>query len=219
MNYIVNENFKYSSGFTVKSENVLTAINNSNNTLLHNPANLYKTVDLKTTSAILGALFCSCLADSIPEAIVNPIEKGHPDIIPENGKSATEEELRNFPYGLEIKTTVGNVKTGAKLQPGENRLHSLTGITWQAHHQEVKELMGIIWDFDNAFNDFNYPIITGIYFAANLTLDDWGAISGTTGRNTKVCGMTASGRLKMVNGWIAVHTKYYEKYNKLLGKT
>ncbi len=186
---------------------------------MNNPVNLYQTVDLKTISAILGALFCGSLATVIEDAIVNPIEKGHPNIIPAHGQNATEEQLRNYPFGLEIKTTVGNIKTGKKLQHGDNRLDYITGITWQAHHQEVKELMGIIWDFDNDYNNFNYPIITGVYFTSNLTENDWGAISGTTGRNTKVCGMTSSGRVKMGNGLVAVHEKYHQRYEKLLAKT
>jgi hypothetical protein len=83
---------------------------------LRNPENLYRTVDLKTSSAVLGAIFCHCLAQNIDGAIVNPIEKGHPDIVPDSVIRASEEELRNFPLGFEIKTTVGNVKTGSALK-------------------------------------------------------------------------------------------------------
>jgi len=216
MDYLINNDFYYTSGFSINTDNIVKAVFESNETIRKNPANLYRTIDLKTTSSIIGAIYCGCLAQNIIGAIINPIEKGHPDIIPENGHNATEAELRNYPYGLEIKTTVGNVKTGASLRPGQNRLQFLTGITWQAHHQEVRELMGLIWDFDNQINDFLFPIITGVFFSPNLTLDDWGAISGTTGRNTKVCGMTSTGRAKMKNGWVIIHKKYLEKYNRLL---
>jgi hypothetical protein len=216
MDYLVNGEFKYTSCFSVNADNVIKAVCETNETIVKNPANLYRTIDLKTTSSILGAIYCACLAENIVGAIINPIEKGHPDIIPESGRNATEAELRNYPYGLEIKTTVGNIKTGASLHHGQNRLQFLTGITWQAHHQEVRELMGLIWDFDNLKNDFIFPIITGVFFSSNLVLNDWGAISGTTGRNTKVCGMTSSGRAKMKEGWIVIHKKYIQKYNKLL---
>jgi hypothetical protein len=57
--------------------------------------------------------------------------------------------------------------------------------------------MGIIWDFNNSNNDFVFPMVTGVFFSSDLALEDWGVISGTTGRNTKVCGMTATGRKKM----------------------
>jgi hypothetical protein len=216
MDYQVNSTFKYNSGFSLNSENVISAVLETNKTLLNNPINLYRTVDLKTTSAIIGAVFCGCLANNIKGAIVNPIEKGHPDIVPEIARSATEVELRNYPLGLEIKTTVGNVKTGSVLSAGQNRLDVLTGITWQVHHQEVRELMGLIWDFNSSETNFIFPMVTAVFFSSDLALEDWGAISGTTGRNTKVCGMTATGRTKMKNGWIVIHKKYITKYNQLL---
>jgi len=216
MEYLVNNNFFYSSIFTVTSEQILSAVIDTNKTLLRNPENLYKTLDLKTISSIVGAIFCDRLTNSIDGAIVNPIEKGHPDIVPVNAINATESELRNYPHGLEIKTTVGNVKTGSALKAGDNRLHFITGITWQAHHREVHELMGLIWDFNAISNNFLFPMITGVFFSSDLTNDDWGAISGTTGRNTKVCGMTAKGRHKMKNGWVVIHKDYNQKYNKLL---
>jgi hypothetical protein len=59
-------------------------------------------------------------------------------------------------------------------------------------------------------------MVTGVFFSSDLTLEDWGIISGTTGRNTKVCGMTVTGRTKMKNGWIVIHEKYAIKYNQLL---
>ncbi|MCK5684091.1 hypothetical protein KAJ27_08215 [bacterium] len=216
MSYRINTNFRFSSGFTLNHTNVQNAVNTTNNYLKNFPSHLYITVDLKTSSSIVGALFCSSLAQHIPSAIVNPIEKGHPDIVPTSAANATEEQLRNYPNGLEIKTTVGNIRKGSGLRAGHTRILNLTGITWQAHHQEVRELMSLIWDFANVQDDFNYPMITGVYFSKHLLLEDWGAISGTTGRNTKVCGMKASGRAKMKSGWIMIHENYYERYNQLL---
>jgi len=118
MEYFKNNDFQYTSGFTLNINNVMNAVLETNTAISKNPANLYSTIDLKTTSSIIGAIYCGCLAKNIMGAIINPIEKGHPDIIPENGRNATEAELRNYPYGLEIKTTVGNVKTGASLRHG-----------------------------------------------------------------------------------------------------
>ena len=110
------------------------------------PQSLYTTIDFKTTSAIIGCLFCEELASEVG-AIINPIEKGHPDIVPVAAKSSSEERLRNYPEGIEIKTTIGNIKQGTALRAGERRVEYLTGITWQAHHREVTELMGLAWDF------------------------------------------------------------------------
>ncbi len=57
------------------------------------PFGLFKTIDLKALSGIVGALFASCLAETVG-AIVNPIEKGHPDLIPPKGKNASEAQLK-----------------------------------------------------------------------------------------------------------------------------
>ncbi|MBS1806907.1 MAG: hypothetical protein JST84_01795 [Acidobacteria bacterium] len=136
--------------------------------------------------------------------------------------SATEAQLRNYPQGLEVKVTVGNVKTRADLQPGEPRVTSLTGITWQAHHREVESLLGLVIDFAGApQKGKQFPIITGAFFTDELTANDWGEISGTTGRNTKVTGMRSSGKTKMGLGWVLILEEeiYLTKYARLLGVT
>jgi hypothetical protein len=112
--------------------------------------------------------------------------------------------LRNYPSGLEVKTTIGNIQQGANLRAGVRRVDRITGLTWQAHHQEVGELMGLTWDFAQEHDKFNLPAITGVFYSDQLEATDWGEISGTTGRNTKVCGMKISGRMKMGRGWIAL---------------
>ncbi|AXI52139.1 hypothetical protein C1J04_00080 [Sulfitobacter sp. SK025] len=138
--------------------------------------------------------------------------------MPPSAASATEEQLRKYPEGLEIKCTVGNIQTGANLRAGSSRIEQLTGITWQAHHREVEELMGLIWDFIDDGRSFNYPMITGIFYSDLLNEDDWGKISGTTGRNTKVTGMSASGKQKMGNGWVALldDPRYLDKFKRYL---
>ena len=203
MDYITKDTFKTDCGFEVKSEDIVEAINLTNNILSDLPASLYKSIDFKTTSSVVGSIFCESLASRLG-VMVNPIEKGHPDIIPSSGKDASEAELRNFPQGLEVKTTIGSIETGANLRAGVKRIDKLTGITWQAHHQEVKNLLGLTWDFTNEKNTFNYPAITGAFYGQELSKDDSGKVSGTTGRNTKVCGMKVSGKQKMGNGWVAV---------------
>ena len=180
------------------------------------PDALYKSIDLKTTSAMIGALFCSKLADYIEGAIVNPIEKGNPDIVPCSAKNCTEEELRTYPYGVEVKVTVGGVKKGSNLSHGDSRLDYLSSIVWQAHHREGKELLGLVWDYRNEARGFSFPMITAAYFADSLEESDWGKISGTTGRNTKVTAMLASGLKKMGRGQIIVCEECEEKYQQLL---
>lgn len=217
MNYKIDNQFFIHVGFSVNSQNIHEAITRTNALLKDLPSTLFRSIDYKTTSAMIGAIYCDTLA-SLTGAIVNPIEKGHPDIIPPNAVGAPEEQLRRYPEGLEIKCTVGNIEQGANLRAGETRIGKLTGVTWQAHHREVKELLGLVWDFVNDGHTFNYPAITGAFYSDCLEENDWGAISGTTGRNTKVSGMKASGKQKMGAGWVSLidEPAYLERYRALL---
>ena len=217
MQYLLKDNFEINPGFKVTGKTILEAVQCTNTVMQSLPSTLFKAIDYKTTSAMLGAIFCQNIAN-ITDSIVNPIEKGHPDIIPKYGKNCTEEELRSFSEGLEIKCTIGGITKGANLRAGESRIDCLTGITWQAHHREVKQLLGVVWDFLFEVDEFCYPTITGSFYTDNLIQDDWGAISGTTGKNTKVTGLKASGKQKLGEGWvlIAQDQRYINKYTKYL---
>ena len=217
MKYKTNKKFAINCGFLVTGDSICSTIEHTNKILSDLPATLYKSIDYKTTSAMIGAIFCDSLTLFV-DAIVNPIEKGHPDLVPNDAKDCTEEQLRNYPNGLEIKCTVGNITTGANLRAGQIRIQNLTGITWQAHHREVSELLGLIWDFVDDDKTFNFPAITGAFYSDDLCEDNWGTISGTTGRNTKVTGMGTSGKIKMGNGWVAVIDKaeYVSAYTRFL---
>jgi hypothetical protein len=217
MNYIINPLLNISCGFEVNNKNIESALCQTNELLAIIPSSVYKNIDYKTTSSVVGSIFCQFIA-STTGAIVNPIEKGHPDVIPKVGENSSEEELRNYPVGLEIKCTVGNITKGANLRAGRPRIEALEVITWQAHHREVEKLLGLVWDFVKSEHDFNYPKITAMFYANNLITDDWGKISGTEGRNTKVTGMKVSGKQKMGQGWVAlIHDQsYVETYQKIM---
>lgn len=216
--YIVKESSTISCGFPVLSDDIFYAVVVTSYQLNELPFTLFKSVDLKTISAITGSLFVKNLAGKTG-AIINPIEKGHPDIIPMSGINATEEQLRNYPEGLEIKCTIGNVSKESNLNIGEKRISSLENLTWQAHHREVERLLGLIIDFAGKVdNGKQFPIITAAFYADNLQTEDWGNISGTTGRNTKVTGMLSSGKSKMGSGWVTIidDEEYKQKYGKIL---
>jgi hypothetical protein len=210
-------------GFEISYQQVLQATLSVNEFLCTLTPILFKNIDFKTTGAMIGAIFCSKIIEFVPETIVNPIEKGHPDIVPCSAlnENINEFSLRNYPEGLEIKGTIGNITQGANLRAGVKRINSLTGITWQAHHREVNNLMGIVWDFVSSTDDENFflPAITAVFFSDELNTDDWGAISGLTGRNTKVSGMVKSGKDKMGQGTVLIIDDeiYIRKYSKFLG--
>ncbi len=126
--YKVSKLFRINSGFQITAANIVESAELTNRILSDLPASLQPCIDFKTVSSVVGAVFCESLA-SKTKSIVNPIEKGHPDIVPPEAAQATEAELRNYPKGLEVKSTVGNVTQGANLRAGEQRVSQLTGIT------------------------------------------------------------------------------------------
>jgi hypothetical protein len=80
--------------------------------------------------------------------------------------------------------------------------------------------MGVVIDCaGNETSQGRSPLITGIYFSSDLEVDDWGKISGTTGRNTKVTGMRSSGKSKMADGWVLILDEegLFERYRRFLG--
>ena len=218
LKYKSRSGFSINVGFAVSAVQISEAVDLTNASLTSLPAALYRSLDYKTTSAIVGSIFCNQIAGTTT-GIINPIEKGHPDIIPPVGESASEAQLRNYPEGLEVKCTIGNIEQGANLRAGQRRVAKLTGISWQAHHREVKELMGLVWDFVQVKDKFLFPSLTAVFYADDLTSDDWGQISGTTGRNTKVTGMTISGKRKMANGWVTLidDPDFWATYSRVLG--
>lgn len=78
--------------------------------------------------------------------------------------------------------------------------------------------MCIVWDFCNNINGFNYPALTAAFYSDKLNHNDWGAISGTSGRNTKVCGMLQSGKNKLGEGMILLlnSKEYISKYSRIM---
>ena len=217
--YLLRQDAEIHCGFAVKPAQIHQAIVMSARLMQTLPFSLFSSLDLKATSGMVGAIFINYLAEQIGDAIPNPIEKGHPDIVPSRARKSSEAKLRHYPEGLEIKCTVGNVAKGSDLQTGDARIQNITGLTWQAHHREVESLLGLVWDFTGyEYNGRKSPIITGAFFTDQLKNDDWGAISGTTGRNTKVTAMRSSGKQKMGTGWLVLldSPEYLSRYEKAL---
>ena len=127
-------------------------------------------------------------------------------------------ELRHFPTGLELKGTCGNIPTGKLVKAGLPRVNSLSSINWKAHHREVENLLAFIWDFYLVKDDTYTPCITAAFYCANLCEEDWGAISGLSGRSTKLSNMAKIGRDKMAAGLVCIldDESVKNKYFKIL---
>lgn len=209
-------------GIAITPDLVLEAVVSTNKHLASFPSILWDRIDLKSSGSIIGALLGYDLA-RVSNSIVNPIEKGYPDILPASALGASEKELMNYPVGLEVKTTCGSVENSASVKSGLPRVHTLNGIAWKAHHREVNRLLAVIWDFVPDSTG-NLPAVTSAYFSDSLQIEDWGEISGggAGSRSTNVSNIRQSGKQKLLDGQIACLTgPFCEKYRALLagGKT
>jgi hypothetical protein len=61
MTYKVNKEFSIDCGFKVTGEDVHTSVQQSNAIFSSLPSSLYKSIDFKTTSAVVGAIFAKRL--------------------------------------------------------------------------------------------------------------------------------------------------------------
>ena len=220
MNYKINSAFNRNLGFQVNHVDVLNSVTALNTFLRSLPPNLYRSIDFKTIGALIGAVFCTKIIENVNGAVVNPIEKGHPDIIPFVGLGSSEELLRNYPEGLEIKGTIGNLRTGANLRAGQTRINELSGLTWQAHHREVNYPLGIVWDFVNNHEDFNYPAITGAFFSDELETEDWEKSQVQQAGIQKLQECAKVEKIKWEgDGWILLYNNdnHLTKYCRLMG--
>jgi len=215
--YAINKGIEFQCGFDIDSLKLSTAVQECNDGLAALPMTLWHRIALKNSTAVVGEYLVAAIA-ATTNAIVNPIEKGYPDLLPKTAISATEKQLRNYPTGLEIKGTCGTLSKKCSLEVGKPRLPHLKGLTWQAHHREVNQLLSFVWDFCEITENQISPCITAIFYSANLNESDWGVISGTTGRNTKVSGMVKSGKSKMAEGLVCVinDEECKSRYKKIL---
>lgn len=198
---------------------------------------LFSTLGMRNLSAFIGELFAFALAKSSNGFLVkNPHQDGYPDLLvmTEEGKALLKsldlmmqdkEPFSDFESGgIEVKATCGSVPTPAQLRKknlkkpeiGDQRIGVMKGYDWKAHHRLTNNLVGIVWDFINGT-----PTIVAIFFASNLTEDDWGVIVQPFeggGRTTSVSIMPRKGVYKMYEGWIAIidderYVEFFSKFN------
>ena len=217
--YLIREEIEFDCGFDFNSKKLATAIDECNRKLATLPMFLWNRIALKFSGAIIGEFLGEMVA-SVSDSVVNPIEQGYPDVIPAIAESVTFDELRNYPCGLELKGTCGHLPNRTRIKKGEPRLTHISGVTWKAHHAEVKKMLGYIWDFYPLYNDTLSPCVTAAFYSSELEVEDWGKVSGITGRSTKVTSMVKSGKEKMANGLACIinDEQIIKKYSSILPK-
>ena len=219
MKYLTND-VTFDCGFEIDSAKLVLAIKECNEGLASFPPHIWSSIALKFSGAVIGEFFAASIANTCG-AFRNTVEQGYPDVLPKDAENATEVELRHYPTGLELKGTCGNIPTGKLVKAGLSRVNSLSSINWKAHHREVENLLAFVWDFYPLKDSINTPCITAAFYCANLCEEDWGAISGLSGRSTKLSNMAKDGRDKMASGLVCIlddgpiKTKYQKIFKNI----
>lgn len=203
--------------------------------------NLACILGMRNLSATIGELFVKSMEDAFEGLLIkNPHQDGYPDLLlmDDYGKNIynqlkqsdrLKEKAPFSPFlagGLEVKATCGSVpsqqacaKKGiSRPDIGDQRIHTLVGYDWKAHHRQTNNLIGIVWDFIEGI-----PVIVALQFCNALTLEDWSEIvqpRAGGGRTTSVSIMTREGVAKMYRGWLFVidDCRYIDFFNKYNGE-
>jgi hypothetical protein len=174
--------------------------------------NLFRIIDKKATSGMLGEAFISVFEERSEELTNNPSSTGHPDMVPQEYIENPEllPENNNWDQfqlgGVEVKSTCGNLKSGMAQQMdiGESRIDNLSGIEWKGHHTNINHLLALYWDYVEGV-----PTLCAAFYSNDLTPDDFNMTRSRAdgGNTTNVAPTNAGGRNKILQNWIAIADK------------
>jgi len=201
----------------------LVRFNNSITKLQNFEVDVFGLLGMRNLSAFVGELLCAAIIlESEGQFRKNPHQDGYPDLLLMDAggqklwQSLSQRLREKVPFspfatsGIEVKATVGSVPSPAWFQKrgeqkpdiGDQRISTLQGYDWKAHHRDTNNLLGLVWDFVN-----RAPCIVGVFYSHKLTQNDWGKIvipKEGGGRTTSVSIMSREGVAKMYAGWLIV---------------
>lgn len=174
--------------------------------------NLFRIIDKKATSGMLGEALIAMFEDLSDELTNNPSPTGHPDMVPQKYVENPEllSEDNNWDQfelgGVEVKSTCGNLKSGKtkELDVGDPRIDYLSSIEWKGHHTNINHLLALYWDYVEGV-----PRIMAAFYSNELIPDDFNMTRSKAdgGNTTNVAPTNAAGRNKLLQNWIAIADK------------
>ena len=217
------------SDTSINVEDILIALNSTNDKLRSIAEftrklslNIFKILDLRTLSGVVGEIFVGEMAKNISSLKKNPSIDGYPDLVqcvtPEMNAYfdlyAKQDSKETFKYGgIEVKNTFGYKKPGEDLFDGEQRIDRIkTPLEWKAHHQKTNNLLGLYSDYIDG-----YPTIIATFYSNKLVPEDWSVRQEPQGDSamTSFSTLLNSGYKKMLSGIICCLND--NQYLKFLG--
>lgn len=210
---IVNNSPIVLSDCEIKVEDLLSAIHTTNANYAHlatesakMKANIFKIMDFRMLSGMIGETFVTNLANQSQLLIKNPNMDGYPDLL----QNATEEMHKHFEAsdigdfidykygGIEVKNTFGYLETKKYAAKGEQRIRMIKKrLEWKAHHQKTNKLIGLMSDYID-----EKPVIVGLLYSHSLSMQDWTTVARPEGDSamTSFSTMKTTGLKKMKQG-------------------
>lgn len=193
--FILTKNFFSSE--KISGTNMVDAILSTNEYLKDLPAvfsmdtiPFYTTLNQRNLSGFVGEVFKHSLCAYSERYIPNPHPDGRPDILdlakPESKQFLDaicfsdngipqRQHLAPFRFGgIEVKSTIGNLKGASNFSIGIPRHANITSINYWAHHAHTCELLGLYYDF--CTRNYGSPQIKAAFFGS-LEASDWNKIS------------------------------------------
>lgn len=208
MKYIINRRFEVDTsltGFSFTADVVLRSAMVTNDTIAGAGREFLSELMTPTLTTAIGDVFQSVFA-SETGTVANPYRNGRPDILPIGALDGPRQQLRDYPRGIELKTSAGSVTGGGRY--GKSRLSELNGLTFATGQSKSAPILASVWDFVDEL-----PSITAVFYS-QLDPGDWAELTGH-GAKAK-----SSGLRKLASGWIilADDAQYQSRYMKLMGQ-
>ena len=208
MQYVVNRELQVNAsltGFHFTPDDVLRSVLVTNETIAGAGCEFLLKLMTPTLTTAIGDVFQSAFI-SETGTVMNPYRNGRPDVLPVSALQSPRDQLRDYPCGIELKTTSGSIP-GGESPYGKSRLSELTGLTFATGKAKHAPILAVVWDFVAQM-----PTMTAVFYS-QLDSTDWAELSGH-GSVAK-----ASGRRKLAKGYIVLtdDATYKMRYMELMG--
>lgn len=145
----------------------------------------------------------------------NPVDRGHPDLIPAWCMKENDFDWSRVPHGIEIKTTCGRLSCRAgTLGFDESRIDHLASFTWASHHKDSKRILGTLWDYV-----MGAPQVVAVFYCDGLQKRDYTEQTDPTvskGHSTNSSSIRRRGRDKFKWVCVADDSRYVSRIRHIL---
>jgi len=178
--------------------------------------------DTKSISNGMGTLVARAIGSHWKRIglVLNPSQSGHPDLIPKSIRDELEaRQLRGetirwsrVDSGTDLKGSCGRINKPELSRPYDApRVDVLSSITFAAHHNKSRCLIGVLWD-----HLAGVPQIVAAFFGADFVAGDFTKVGKVGERNTPACTLNRRGQDKLSYACVLNDARYLSAVGRIL---